>query len=134
MGTLWWTRHVREVVAIEHDMAWADKIAAQCSARLHRVAATDASAYLKPVTSTGPYDVVIVDGIFRNECLEIAPGLLTKEGIVVLDDAQREEYRPAVDVLLRQGFKLLELHGPQPVSKHPGCTALLYRDANVLGL
>jgi hypothetical protein len=29
---------------------------------------------------------------------------------------------------------MLELHGPQPVSKHPGCTSILYRDGNVLGL
>jgi predicted O-methyltransferase YrrM len=134
MGTLWWSRHVREVVAIEHDADWADQVARECDARLVRVPAVDAADYLRPTFGTGPYDVVIVDGIFRNECLAAAPDLLGNDGVIVLDDAQREEYRPAVDVLRGRGFKLLELHGPQPVSKHPGCTAFLYRDANVLDL
>lgn len=134
MGTLWWSRHVREAVAIEHDAVWASHVANKCSAQLLRVPANSSGAYIQSALGTGLYSVVIVDGIFRNECLAIAPNLLCDDGVIVLDDAQREEYRPAIEVLRKQGFKLLELHGPQPVSKHPGCTAFLYRDVNVLGL
>lgn len=134
MGTLWWSRHVREAVAIEHDADWADHVTNKCNARLIRVSAGSADDYLRSALSSGTYSVVIVDGIFRNECLAVAPSLLDDGGVIVLDDAQREEYRPAVEALRGQGFKLLPLHGPQPVSKHPGCTAILYRDVNVLGL
>lgn len=134
MGTLWWSRQVREAVAIEHDVDWADRVADKCNARLIRVRAGSADDYLRPALGSGVYSVVIVDGIFRAECLAIAPSLLDNGGVIVLDDAQREEYRSAVEALCEQGFKLLQLHGPQPVSKHPGCTAIFYRDVNVLGL
>jgi precorrin-6B methylase 2 len=134
MGTIWWCSRVREVVAIEHDAAWADGISRQCSAKVLRGDGGNADAYVGVALLSAPYDIVIVDGIHRNACLEAAPRLLTESGVIVLDDAQREEYRPAVDALLHAGFRLLELHGPQPVSKHPGCTAFFYRSMNVLGL
>ncbi|MEO7478181.1 MAG: hypothetical protein ABIT64_03000 [Lysobacteraceae bacterium] len=134
MGTLWWNVRVREVVAVEHDDAWAMQVSTQCNARVLRTDGSSADVYVQPALGSGPYDVVIVDGLHRNKCLVAAPGLLSETGVVVLDDAQREEYGPGVTALRALGFRSLELHGPQPVSKHPGCTAILYRDGNVLGL
>ena len=134
MGTLWWSQRVREVVAIEHHAGWADHVASRCKARIVRANATDAEAYAQAAFEGAPFDVIIVDGIFRQECMAIAPELLGHGGIVILDDAQRDEYRPAIDALLQSGFRQLEFHGPQPVSKHAGCTAIFYRDVNVLGL
>ena len=134
MGTLWWSQRVSEVNAIEHDTHWADAIERQCAANVHRVPSFPADAYLRPSVNSGPYEIVIVDGLFRPECLAIAPSLLTPEGVIVLDDAHREEYVHAISTLRLAGFKSIEFHGPQPVSKHPGCTAIFYRNANVLGL
>lgn len=133
-GTRWWAGRSADVSAVEHDAAWADMVSAACSARVFKNSSATASDYLGGILSTGPYDVVVVDGLYRNECLFNAPGLLTARGVIVLDDAQREEYAPAVREVQQRGFRLLELHGPQPVSKHPGCTAILYRDGNLLGL
>lgn len=134
MGTLWWSRHVRDVVAIEHSTAWAAEIAAKSPAKVVPAGDGTAEEYLRGARGTGPYDVVIVDGLYRNECLVAAADLVADAGVIILDDAQREEYRPGVAAILARGYRLLELHGPQPVSKHPGCTAILYRDRNVLGL
>jgi predicted O-methyltransferase YrrM len=134
MGTLWWSSRVREVVAVEHDAAWATQVSALCDASVLRADGGNADAYVQPALGSGPYDVVIVDGLHRNECLAAAADLVAATGVIVLDDAQREEYRPGIDALRARGFRMLELHGPQPVSKHPGCTAILYRDGNVLGL
>jgi hypothetical protein len=134
MGTLWWSNRVREVVAVEHDDTWAAQVSTRCKARVLRADGVSAEAYIHPSLGSGPYDVVIVDGLHRNECLAAAPELLAISGVIVLDDAQRVEYLPGIVALRRLGFRMLELHGPQPVSKHPGCTAILYRDDNVLGL
>lgn len=134
MGTLWWTERVLEVVAVEHDVVWATQVSTQCKARVERTDGNSADAYVRPVLGSGPYDVIIVDGLYRNECLAAAPDLLSAAGVIVLDDAQRKEYGPGVAALRALGFRVLELHGPQPVSKHPGCTAILYRSDNVLGL
>ena len=134
MGTLWWSQRVHEVVAIEHDAAWADLIASRSSARVLPGSASDPAGYVDKALACGTFQVVIVDGLFRQECLDAVPGLLAPGGVAILDDAQRPEYTQAVAALRQHGFKALELHGPQPVSKHPGCTALFYRRENVLDL
>ena len=134
MGTLWWSTRVAEHVAIEHHAGWADMIAAQSHATIHRVDGTASDGYLAPTHGMEPFDIVIVDGIYRNECLLAAPGLLAADGMVILDDAHRQEYAPGLGALLAKGFRLLPLYGPQPVSKHPGCTAILYRPENPIGL
>lgn len=134
MGTIWWCGKVNEVVAVEHDAAWATQVSSQCVARVVHTVSDSIEAYLHPVIDSGPYDVIVVDGLHRNECLAIAPQLLTIDGVIVLDDAQREEYNQGKRMLRELGFRILELRGPQPVSKHPGCTAIIYRAGNVLGL
>lgn len=132
MGTIWWSRRVAEAHAIEHDERWADLVAGQCTARLDHAMGTSPEAYIAPALGGGPYDVVIVDGIYRDECLDVALELVTDAGIIILDDAQRAEYRQSILKVLSRGYRSIEFHGPQPVSKHMGCTAVFYRDLNVL--
>jgi len=135
MGTIWWTTRAGEVVAVEHDRLWAKRVASQCDARLLVAGDESPSTYLAPVSQLdGVFDMVVVDGIFRNECIEAALGLLGESGVVILDDAQRKEYEAGFALLHRHGFRALPLHGPQPVSKHAGCTAIFYRDNNAMGL
>ena len=134
MGTLWWSTRVAQHVAIEHDPSWADVIAAQSQAILHRVNGTTTESYLAPIHGMERFDVVIIDGIHRNACLLAAPALLSASGVAILDDAHRPEYTTGLEALRTLGFRVLPLHGPQPVSKHPGCTAILYRPDNVIGL
>ena len=134
MGTLWWSSRVEEHVAIEHDPGWAEMIAAQSRAKLHRVNGATTESYLAPTHGMERFDVVIIDGIHRNACLLATPALLSANGFAILDDAHRPEYKSGVDALRAQGYRILPLHGPQPVSKHAGCTAILYRPDNALGL
>lgn len=134
MGTLWWSRRVATVVAVEHDAQWVSFVSARCKQSILYVGAEQPDRYVQAGTERGPYDIVIVDGLHRNECLLAAPGLIGSGGAIVLDDSQRGEYRPGIQALRELGFRALELHGPQPVSKHQGCTTIFYRSNNVLGL
>jgi hypothetical protein len=52
----------------------------------------------------GPYDVVIVDGVARLSCLEVAPRCLASGGVVVLDDAERPAYAAARERLATSCF------------------------------
>ena len=134
MGTQWWCARAGAVTAVEHDPAWADEVARQCGARILRSGAAESREYVGPALDGTRYNIVVVDGIFRNECLNAAPDLLDTAGVIILDDAQREEYLEGKTALRNRGFRVVEFHGPQPVSKHAGCTAFYYREDNILGL
>lgn len=135
-GTLWWSRNCGAVVAIEHDQRWAEDVASKCTASILRADDGDARGYVDPpgLAGAAPFDVIVVDGIFRPDCLAACTRRLSDRGIVIVDDAQRPEYEKAIGALLAEGFRAIPFHGPQPVSKHPGCTLVLYRDGNVLGV
>ena len=134
MGTQWWARHVDHHVALEHDAGWAKRVAEASSALVLATSDRNAAQYIAPASSLGTFEVVIVDGLFRNECLLAACDLVAANGVILLDDAQRTEYAPAVDAARARGFRWLPFYGPQPVSKHAGCTGILYRPGNVLNL
>jgi hypothetical protein len=44
----------------------------------------------------GSWDLILVDGILRNECLSRAQELIKKDGIVLLHDSQRRDYDKGV--------------------------------------
>ena len=49
-----------------------------------------------PLSLEGTYDIIIVDGEFRRQCLKVASTLLDEQGAVFLHDAQIEDYRLGV--------------------------------------
>ena len=134
MGTVWWARRADTCIAFEHDAAWAAQVRAQCPADIRLVDGGSPSGYLAPLDGLGRFQVVVVDGLHRNECLSASIAHVADDGVVVLDDAQRPEYAPGIDVLRTAGYRTLPFHGPQPVSKHAGCTMIFYRPGNLLGL
>ena len=87
--------------------------------------------YCRPIHEIdGLFDVVIVDGRDRVNCLRRALGKLNKEGVIVLDDSQRERCQEGIAYTLSQGFKRLELEGLKPGEFGLDQTAILYRPHN----
>ncbi|MCB9362072.1 class I SAM-dependent methyltransferase [Candidatus Woesearchaeota archaeon] len=92
--------------AIEHDKGWCKLL----SKRLGPKAKVHHAAYNKSYKSDGTYedfkeyvdlpqtiakefDLILVDGRARVACLKKAKSLLAKDGVIILHDANRDEYR-----------------------------------------
>lgn len=131
-STLWWAHRAAEVVAVEHDAAWADWVRARGPAALvlHE---PRGSSYIEAPLAHGLFDVVVVDGRDRVRCSEVAPKVLTDSGIIVWDNSERERYRPGLDGLHARGFRSVDFWGPAPLSPYFSMTTILYRDGNLMG-
>lgn len=81
-GNLKWYKDVSNAVT-EHD-----------NICVHHIAPSEYVNF--PLTLDGKYDVIIVDGEFRRECLKVAFTLLDEQGAIFLHDAQIEDYRLGV--------------------------------------
>lgn len=134
LGTAWWADHCAEVLAVEHDAHWSMIVASRCSARLIAVESGTADAYISPARPLGPFDIVVVDGLYRNECLRASLELLSDAGVIILDDSQRPEYDVGSRAVQDAGFRRLDFAGPAPVSKHAGCTTVFYRSLNAFDI
>ncbi len=58
----------------------------------------------KTVCDYGLFDIVLVDGRDRNNCIFNAITALKENGIIILDDGERKRYEKGIDRLTREGF------------------------------
>jgi hypothetical protein len=133
-GTEWWSLRCKEVVAVEHDAEWGARIGSRTKATILMASTASEEAYVSAALDRAPFDIIIVDGIHRSACLARASSMLTQQGVIILDDSQRSEYAAAAQALIDEGFRCLPFWGPQPISKHEGCTSIYYRPGNALAI
>jgi hypothetical protein len=67
-------------------------------------------------------------------CCKQAVDALTDNGVVVLDDSEREFYREGVDFLVKKGFKQLAFTGVSPGLFYRKATSVFYKPENCLGI
>jgi len=138
-STLFWARHVGQVLSVEDNPAWFAELKPQLPANakvlLQVLHAAQPVAYAQAADEMlGKADIVLVDGPERDLTLRNAPRLLRDGGVVVLDNAGRGEYDAASDDLKCQGFRRLDFIGMAPGGARECSTALFYRDGNCLGV
>lgn len=136
-STLFYAKRAKSVVSVEHDQAWLDKISAQKPFNSEMIfsAMEPNGAYSKMPLSTGKqFDIIIVDGRDRVNCCINALPALSKQGVLVLDDSERDFYRPAIDFLTKAGFRELSFSGISPGLFYYKTTSVFYRADNCLGI
>lgn len=89
-------------VSIEHHKGWFDKISKvidRPNLSLHFVdvegnepSSPEEDVYAAFPNQFAPYDFILVDGIRRENCIELAHGMLAKNGVVVIHDSNRKQY------------------------------------------
>lgn len=102
--------------AIEHDEAWAKQVWQHGG---NVAFASDPVSYFDPFPQLPRqnYDLIIIDGQRRDICLKMAKGHLSKDGLVLVHDARRGEYRSMMTLwkwLMRVGDDLMLLADREP--------------------
>jgi hypothetical protein len=135
-STLYYAGRVAHVIAVEHDTAFAANLRARLPNNAELVVAPfDSADYVGAIARCEPRpQLVAVDGRERVACVQAAIPYLAADGVLVLDDAERAEYRAAHDALRQASFKIVEFWGIAPGEVRAKCTAVFYRTDNVLGL
>jgi len=80
------------------------------------------------------YEMVVIDGDDRENCMRECLNALSDNGIVLLDDSQRECYANSILMLEELGFKRIHFEGLKPKGKHMDRTTIFYRDQNCFGI
>lgn len=131
-STLWLAKRTRNLVSLEHSSQWSEYIQRELSKNndCHPV---DYLLYQRPygtVCENYPdefFDLILVDGRDRVNCIMHSIRVLKKGGILMLDDAHRRRYRNGVKLL-----KDWECHKTQQVGLdlagtiHENCNTYWY--------
>ncbi|QQS35234.1 MAG: FkbM family methyltransferase [Ignavibacteriales bacterium] len=136
-STLYFAKNVSKVIAVEHSNSWHEKISKMVPANTSILFQSESNKkeYISSVLNAGiKFNIVLVDAIFRVECLETSISALENDGIIILDDSERKEYFTGIDLLLRQGFRKLDFWGISPGYLYKKCTTVFYKNNNCLNI
>ncbi len=137
-STLFWSAHVKEVVSIEHNKQWYERM-------LKIVPENVAIKYCELEYGGGycaailnekkKFDIILIDGRDRVRCAQNAVLRLKERGIIIWDNSERESYKKGYEFLKEQGFKQFEISSL--IYGLPGIedfTSIFYKEDNLLGL
>ena len=143
-STVWLARRSGEVVSVEHDVAFADRMhdllaplsnvtllvrppvaspAPEVPSHKEGFAGQDFAAYVAAIDEVaGAFDLVVIDGRAREACLLRALPRLADNAIVVVDNTRRRRYRRAIEAA---PVVELRLPGLTPTLPYPDQTSLV---------
>jgi glycosyltransferase involved in cell wall biosynthesis len=136
-STIWWSRRVGEVISIEHNAEWIALISKLLSpnATILTRTPTDPDAYIETAfEQAGLFEVIIIDGIHRENFTPMLASKLAEGGVIILDNSERSAYRPLKAGFISSGFKEIEFFGIAPMTQAATVTSVFYKDSNVFGI
>ena len=101
-STVRWSRsrHVEEWISVEHNAEWYRKVGMEAGDRVKLLTGSENTAdlYYDAPGIHGYFDLILVDGLWRVECVRESVKRLQPWGVVLLHDAGRHDYDAAWDV------------------------------------
>jgi hypothetical protein len=115
-STLYFRNRSAYVTSVEDNHVWKDRIEAiSPPTRQSQILLREGSDYVNaPLTFEHTFDLIVVDGSFREECVKVAIQALSNNGIIILDNS--DGYVGEAKLLRKSGFLQIPFLGPGPMS------------------
>lgn len=125
-SSLFWSKEAKRVITIEDNQDWYTQI--------HNLKQDNQQIFLKngeeyysfPLTLQEKFDVVVIDGSYRNKCAEISQSLIDLQSIsgamIILDNSDWL-YKTA-KFLREQDFIEIKFHGFAPINPYTHTTSI----------
>lgn len=133
MSTRWYAKFANRVVTVEDNLEWAQRIKALTTdmPNVRVEFEPDQSLYVGALARQDHhFDVVVIDGSHRKECITSNLLLLRDVAMVLVDNTDAD---PALDRLIEtefRGFEIRRFPGYAPVQLHPNETVIISRAGN----
>jgi hypothetical protein len=129
-STLWYAQRVASVTAVDDNAGWVDRLQNDLPANA-AVALADETRYVAALDEAdGEFDIIVVDGLLRNECAAAAAARVAGGGLVVFDNSDRPEFGGGVAALMETGFRHIEFVDFAPGYSTLTCTSVFFTDGD----
>ena len=132
-STKWYAARIKQISAVEHDKEWVEIVRPDLPTNAEVLYRDLGKEYIEAIAEKNKkYHIVIVDGRKRVKCAIFASDYLTPDGVLILDNSEREFYNEAKEYMKNKGFKRIDFYGMAPIVSHETCTSVFYRLGNCL--
>ncbi len=136
-STLWYSDRVKNIIAVENDKEWFDIISSKLpkNAQINfKKLDYDGEYCRSALNSNFKFNIIIIDGRDRGNCIKNSINSLTENGVIIFDNSDLPQYQEGVSFLIGQGYKKIDFIGLSPVTPHNNCTSVFYKQLNCLGI
>jgi len=123
-STIWWSKNVSKVIAVEDNDVWFEEVAKQIAPNVEYFCCKDVSYFEKIRQYPDNYfDVVVIDGAFRNECAIESINKVKNEGIIIFDNSDGADFRNAQLLFMEKNLYRIDFWGLIPSYAYKNCTS-----------
>lgn len=136
-STLFFAKRVKQVSSVEHNSEWYNKLKNKIPGNSNLLLSKSDSSedYISGLKQANKkFDLIIIDGIHRVDCCLSASNYLTDEGVIILDDSERGQYKEGIEYLTKEGFKKIDFWGIPPGMLLRKCTTIFYKTKNCMDI
>lgn len=136
-STLWYAKKVGEIIAVENDLDWFNKVSSSLPTNAKVIYCElkyDGEYCRKVTTQNKKYSIIIIDGRDRVNCIKHSINFLSDDGVIVFDNSNLSQYMDGNNFLISNSFKKIDFWGLSPVTGHNNCTAIFYKAINCLDI
>jgi len=92
--------------------------------------------YVSSISSKNKkYDIIIVDGIFRLDCIFECINNINDSGVIILDNTNyMDKLSDAITFMEKHGFRRLDFWGMTPIIWAKSCTTIFYKNRNCFNI
>lgn len=125
-STLFFAPRCSEIYSIEHNDDWYNAISNSMPSNAKAfLTSTDSNYSNKPLSFQVKFDLIIVDGINRKECLEVAVNILKNSGFIIFDNSDRNP--DLCQILRNDDFIQIDFHGFGPINVYTWTTSFFFK-------
>ena len=136
-STFWFSQRVGKIVSLEHDKEWFEKLKGKMPANARLIFKElqtngEYAGYISETTEK--YDIIVVDGRDRVNCVKKSVHSLSATGVLIFDNSNVDCYQEAMRFLKEMDFKRIDFYGIGPITTISTCTTVFYKINNCLGI
>ena len=132
-STHWWSRVAASVTALESNREWLNEIQRWQlpNATLHFADAPDSKtcvAHVRQIMAAHAdklFDIIVIDGLYRAEMVDIAIPFLSQDGAIICDDS---EGYGLVEAFSGTTFQRVDFYGARAGVVLIGCTSIFFKE------
>jgi predicted O-methyltransferase YrrM len=132
-STLWWAKRAAEVLSLEENPVWRERISKQlpANAKMEHIEAKTAEICVRECTAAlarhdkPSYDIIVIDGPWRADLAALSIASLSKDGAIICDNAEGYGF---FEAFKDSGLNRVDFFGVQPGVFQPGSTSIYFPD------
>lgn len=124
-STAYWSHRGARVWSVEHDRDWIDEMTGFGLEGVELLHRSERDSYAAAIMVPGrKMDVIVIDGVWREDCVRHCLSYLAPDGFLILDNS--DWYWEAGRYIRDQGFLEVSFSGFGPINDYTSTTSLFF--------